>query len=64
MATRHGHLGQTDIPAAPESPDFDTGEGKAGAYHAPEMVQVGTLKQVRGRNYYRDKDAGNDNYYC
>lgn len=32
-------------------------------YRAPQLIRVGTLKQIQGSNHYDDKDAGNDNYY-
>jgi hypothetical protein len=32
-------------------------------YRAPELHQIGTIKQMQGRNYNDNKDRGNDNYY-
>jgi hypothetical protein len=47
----------------PDSLGTAKAEPKQENYHVPELRLVGTLEIMRGRNFYRDKDAGNDNYY-
>lgn len=32
-------------------------------YHAPELHDLGTVRQVQGRNFYSDRDLGNSNYF-
>jgi hypothetical protein len=39
------------------------GEAKQPGYRTPELHEIGDLELMQGRNYYRDKDAGNSNYY-
>ncbi len=32
-------------------------------YQAPQLHQLGNIRQVQGRNAYDAKDKGNDNYF-
>lgn len=37
--------------------------GDTPEYRAPQLLQVGTLSALQGRNYYDDRDAGNSYFY-
>ena len=32
-------------------------------YRTPKLHRIGAIEQMQGRNFYSDKDLGNDNYY-